>query len=272
MFEASKIMEHILFLISNKDKERDLEGLRSYFHSNQNINNYLNNEEQITPLMLAAKKGDLKLLEMLINNGADLDICDKNNRNALFHAINISVDNTEIIKKLISNRIDVNNIETLQGHSPLTYAVDKNMKSIVSILLDNNANPNCVIPSTGYSPLHLAIKKNSLDLVKMLLNKNADLMIIDNEDHSPLSLAMRLSLPEICKVLMSKIQKLSSSPDEEDNVMLLQKRRKKRSSKISYLTFLNQEKLTYSSSNKFVSDEIVIKLEELKLSSTLSNL
>ncbi len=58
----------------------------------------------ITPLMYVAKLGDLKMVEKLIANGADIEEKDANNWTALMHAC----DHLEIVEYLVSKGATIN--------------------------------------------------------------------------------------------------------------------------------------------------------------------
>ena len=47
------------------------------------------NSGELTPLMIASQYGHLKLVELLIENGANVNCLDKKNRNPLTHAVYI---------------------------------------------------------------------------------------------------------------------------------------------------------------------------------------
>ena len=116
-----------------------------------------NNIRKETPFLLAVKKGRLDIVEVLLDEGADINI----------------------------GKVDGSKTET-----PLFWAVKKGRLDIVEFLLEKGADINKgeVTPKGKVTPLCLAVKNGHLDIVKFLLGKEAD---INKGEETPLCLAAR---------------------------------------------------------------------------------
>ena len=90
-----------------------------------------------TPLMQASRKGDVKKVAMLIENGAKVDLQDTNGNNALHHAVLNSYDShpytPEICLALLTAK--ASNLCNSQGWTPLLLASKNCIKSAVEILI-----------------------------------------------------------------------------------------------------------------------------------------
>ena len=83
----------------------------------------------------------------------------------------------DIVEILIENNADVNVSNGIDG-TPLFLAMKNNHKEIVKVLLENNANVNAV-NYDGWTPIQWAIKQGfwtgyDLELINLLLRYNAD--------------------------------------------------------------------------------------------------
>jgi ankyrin repeat protein len=87
-----------------------------------------------TPLMLAVKKGDYELAEMLLEAGADPNGCDHFGTTALMLAWDCDL---EIAKLLIRAGCDIN-IENVFGDTAFDMARRNNQWGIVSLLAQTN--------------------------------------------------------------------------------------------------------------------------------------
>ncbi|GFU58469.1 ankyrin-3 [Trichonephila clavipes] len=166
----------------------------------------------MTALHLAAKMGNIFLLNALLERNADITrkSCDH------FTLLHFAVDsgNPEIVEYLIEKRIDVDATDRC-GNTPLYYAIRycngavlrpqprsaENMITdgnnfistssvvhseyldIVKILIKNNANVNKK-NNAGSTPLHLAVETGCLELVKLLLRNKA---LVDSEDKNKIT-------------------------------------------------------------------------------------
>jgi len=93
-------------------------------------------------LIYAAERGDLDLVKIMVNHKANTEFINKENKNALFYAIDNkeNKESLEIIKILAP----LSNVDVIskEGDTPLTKAVERQLIQIVEVLLENNANPN----------------------------------------------------------------------------------------------------------------------------------
>lgn len=152
-----------------------------------------------TPLMLAAREGDLESARLLVAAGADLNAVAGDGKDALSIAIfNGAYDLAEF---LVDNHANVNHADT-QRFTPLFWAVDRrNMETapnfpwmvttdpmpLIKKLLNAGANPNALINSTPRARMRegsprivfatafmRAAFSGDLEVVKLLLEHGAD--------------------------------------------------------------------------------------------------
>lgn len=116
----------------------------------------------------------------LLKYGADPNAKSLNGRTALHQAA--SQGAIEVMKVLIAHKADVN-IRDNEGYSPMYGAINlggylKGGRSAIELLLKNGANVNSK-NNQGYGmPLHAAISRNDNELVKLLLSYGAEIDFI----------------------------------------------------------------------------------------------
>ena len=111
-------------------KENKILSLLFFYHfypKNPSIFN-IKNQSTMTPLMIACYQGNYEYVRAIINLGADCNILDDNNKNALFFAVDSR--NIRIIKYLIFNGINKNQIDK-QNHKALYYAKEHDIQNIL---------------------------------------------------------------------------------------------------------------------------------------------
>ena len=197
----------------------------------------------MTPLMFAAREGDLEIARTLVAAKADLNAIAGDGKDALGMAIfNGQYDMASF---LIDNHVNVNHAD-VQRFTPLFWAVDRrNMElgtngfpwtvttdplPLIKKLLDAGADPNAIVNNTprgrnrGASPrivfasaLHRAAFAGDLELAKLLLSYGADPHAVSSDRESMLEAAAGLALipgyqashsnaerVELCKLLVEK--------------------------------------------------------------------
>jgi ankyrin repeat protein len=172
----------------------------------------------LTPLMFAAREGDVEMARLLVTSRADIDATAGDGKTAL--AMSVFNGNYDMASFLVDNKADVNKADA-QRFTPLFWAVDRrNMETapnfpwmitadplpLIRKLLDAGANPNAIVNNTPRarmregSPrivfataLMRAAFAADLELVKLLLDRGADPKIISRDSETMLSAAAGLA-------------------------------------------------------------------------------
>ena len=172
----------------------------------------------LTPLMFAAREGDLESAELMVAAGANVNTRGGDGKNAL--GLAIFNGNYELASYLVDAKSDVNQADT-QRFTPLYWAVDRrNMETapnfpwmvtadplpLIKKLLDAGADPNAIVQNTPRarmregSPriifataLMRAAFAGDLELTKLLLAYKADPKIISNDGETMLAAACGLA-------------------------------------------------------------------------------
>lgn len=147
-----------------------------------------------TLLMIAARNGNLDLLQTLLNNRASINRRNQFGDSALLlAALNARFD---AAKLLMEKGAEVNP----SGWTPLHYAVFGGNPEILGLLIARGANLDARAPN-GQTALMVAVKLGKLDLVTMLIDADADMDLTDQDGVSALQLARKLGHKEIANYL-----------------------------------------------------------------------
>ncbi len=119
----------------------------------------------ISPLHIAVKIRDLKMVDYLLRHGADVDIQDNKGRTPLQYAI--SQRRLKIVIDLVRHEADVN-LANDAGITPLQQAAYSNDFAIVDFLLQNGADPN-QLNKQGINACELAYIKGNFAMAYHLL-------------------------------------------------------------------------------------------------------
>ena len=172
----------------------------------------------LTPLMVAAREGNVEVARLLVSAGADVNAVAGDGKTAL--AMAIFNGNYDFASLLVDSRADVNKADA-QRFTPLFWAVDRrNMETapnfpwmvtadplpLIRKLLDAGANPNALVNNTPRarmregSPrivfataLMRAAFAADLELVQLLLDRGADPKVISRDGETMVSAAAGLA-------------------------------------------------------------------------------
>ncbi|KPA12677.1 hypothetical protein MHK_007119 [Candidatus Magnetomorum sp. HK-1] len=149
-----------------------------------NVNDYL--KDGFTAFLIACYMGDIKLVEELINIGADINIPNKIDKYSPLSRC-IGNDHTDIAKFLIKKGANINQ-RTKEQETPLMIAVRKKNYEVAKAILDTNVDINAK-RKDGNTALFLAVLNKDKDMVVLLIKNGADVTIRNNFGKSPLSIA-----------------------------------------------------------------------------------
>ena len=159
------------------------------------------NKEGITALHYAVSNGNIKMVQMLKQFGANLEAITNIGKN-IMHIAAGSNQPSMLIYFFLNEAQDITSIDE-NGSTPLHWACYYNAIESVNYLLSLKVDANAQ-DKEKYTPLHLAVSNNSINLVKLLLQKGADKNIINNNNELPIDIARKKNYTEIVKILSNK--------------------------------------------------------------------
>lgn len=150
-------------------------------------------------LIIAASKGDMPAVQLLLAKGAPVNETDKSSgSNPLFEAI--MIDRLDIVKLLVEKGANVN-AQLNDGQSMLTIAKRRGRPDVIAFL-ESKGTKSDTINEYGGS-LIIAVSRNDLPAVKVLLAKGSPVSETDKVTGSnPLFEAIWIDNLEIIKLLV----------------------------------------------------------------------
>ena len=222
------IIDILLYYGANPDSQ--------FRYVNKSANQSLKIEEKDNPtiLMYGCLKGDIQLITKILRSKHNVNLKDKNGKNALFYALESMGDNVDVINCLIADGIEVNieaKVEYGRGfimHSPLSLAAKKNLKQCFTSLLRNGANVNYKTSPDKDTVLHIAVANENLDIIKEIIHKEGALLEEKNKKgKKPSEMAAALAKTEIYKVIIERIEQLKQTEIDNANELIVEMQKKK---------------------------------------------
>jgi len=164
-----------------------------------------------TALLTAAREGDVAIVSMLLQAGANPNLEDSNGNLPLYCAARL--DHVNVCRVLCEFKADGN--RPCKESMPLHAASNQGNVEICSLLLDAGSN----IDSTdrdGSTPLHLACGRGNnarIEVACLLLDRSANVNVADNFGYTPLMLACTWAHLTLVSVLLA----CNADPDRKDN-------------------------------------------------------
>ena len=148
------------------------------------------NKKGITPMSLAVDRLWKEHVEFYASCGADIHAEDNEGKSPLSRILSTkaNVTSTELLQIMVNSK-NINSRDSY-GNTPIHIAISSNsstdqVKYLLSLTSDVDARNR-----NGDSPLYIAVQKNRRVLGEMLLAKGADVFSTNNENYSPLRMAL----------------------------------------------------------------------------------
>jgi len=164
----------------------DMMAITAFLDAGININ-ARDASEGRTPLISAAARGDLEVVNLLIQRGADPNVTDNMGDTALLHALEARYDQVEQIL-LNHPKLDPH-ARGLNGVTTLSKYVWRERKDAVQKLLDLGADVNAQ-DNDGDAPLHGAAQTGNVEILDLILAKGANPNVKNKEGGTPLMWAV----------------------------------------------------------------------------------
>jgi len=124
-----------------------------------------------TPLHLAALQGNLGIVKMLVDKGADINLGDNENSPPI---VNAALRNhPEIVKYMLDHGASAT-LKDDNQMTPMHFAAMGGDTQIMQMLLDKGAEADAA-NSSGVTPLVYAAYRGKMDAIRLLVEKGADL-------------------------------------------------------------------------------------------------
>uniref|UniRef100_A0A670Y6W1 Ribonuclease L n=1 Tax=Pseudonaja textilis TaxID=8673 RepID=A0A670Y6W1_PSETE len=168
-----------------------------------------------TALMDAAKHGHFALVKILIKKmGADINICDNRDGNALIHALseeeNWNKSRQKLALFLLKNNIDAKKRD-VKGKTVLILAVERESLALVKAILKLDEVDLDDADENNETALHVAVKKKNIAIAKLLCEKRARV------DNDVLDIARRTYQDKMIKLLQK--YKSPDSPRQPEEIL-----------------------------------------------------
>ena len=182
-------------------QKNDIDSVTQSLNKNTNINNL--NENGDSPLLAAARIGNLKVMDLLLEHGANINQLDARKRDIL--NIAISHKNTKLARWALDNKIDPTMVTSIYQGSALIYACHQGQVEIVKMLIKAGAPLNR-INNVGWTALLETTvlgdgSEKYQEITRLLVNAGADKSIKDRNGKTSLDHAKERGHKEIVKIL-----------------------------------------------------------------------
>lgn len=202
--------------------DNDIEKLKEILLINKSNKNSIidcKDPDGNTALIKACENNNHDVAELLISQGADVNLQNKDGNSALYFAATYGRFGT--MSLLLENGADVN-IKNIKGQTPINAGMFASIKhpENISFLLDNGADINnqCAY---GISPIMEASSLRQLKIVEMLIEKGADVNLKDQNGETALFKCYSKESVNIMELLIKKGADVNVQNNNRGNTPLI---------------------------------------------------
>ncbi|KAH8125519.1 ankyrin repeat-containing domain protein [Trichoderma asperelloides] len=159
-----------------------------------------NNISGSTPLHRAAWNAQVYMVQLLLNQGANVEATDNDGDRPLHFAV--QKREADITRLLLHQGANIEAKDSY-GETPLHITASEGDVDLARLLLDQGADVNA--NNKGYrTPLQLAAESGHVDMARLLLDRGASINAWDENGNTALSLALREGRQDIVKLLRER--------------------------------------------------------------------
>lgn len=183
------IIEKVIIGLSKSDAE-DMAFYAAYYNNYKSIKSLINHGVNINSL----DDNKSSILNIACSEGnymEDISNINFNSKKRSKLCFEFCKNNYKIVKYLIDNGANVNSLD-IENKSPLHNACNNDNYAIVKYLIDNGANINC-LDNENKSPIHIACstlgyghQPSNIKIIKYLIKKGAKLFCKDSYGNKPI--------------------------------------------------------------------------------------
>ena len=156
------------------EEEAEIRRIQAMIQNSPDLINAASGDPSRTPLGRAAEKGQLRVADYLLNNGADVNVPVGNSTPLSIAARN---GHKKMVELLLARGAAVDAVDS-ERRTPLHVAVSRNYPAVMEALLAAKADPNAK-DNNDNTPLMAAIRSGSLPMAQALLARGANPNIVN---------------------------------------------------------------------------------------------
>ena len=157
------------------------------------------NNDSVTALMVACKKGNVDATYALLKAASNPDIADSNGNTCMYHAI-VGSFSKEVLQAIIDQGADVNSTNK-EGVTALMAACRKGNMDVIYVLLKAGVDPH-ISDSNGNTWIHHAIVGGCNETIQEIINHGAHVNATNKDNITPLILACQDGNEVVIKTLL----------------------------------------------------------------------
>ncbi|MBI5387647.1 MAG: ankyrin repeat domain-containing protein [Verrucomicrobia bacterium] len=150
-----------------------------------------------TALHYATDAGHRAVVEALLAGKAEVNPA--SSRDSVLH-VAAKRGFVKLAELLITNQADVNHRGS-GGATPLHAAISSGNRAVAELLLSKGADVRTK-DAKGVTPLHLAARRDDLPILELLLSRKAEVNATDDNDETPLGVAVRSAENSVVELLL----------------------------------------------------------------------